>query len=383
VGFGLDRRAKSRKGRGLFRRAPNVREIGDRLGWLVRRMERAALIRAAWHKDRFVVELGMHSAAPHVMLALAADGEISVGGSTSSIGPGYHADVIARIDPILAELDYVWTDTPGDVPAAMCAWLAGELRSHDQVRLVERPFRVDAPVLTMMGPRDAAWRDAVLADPKRSEDAFAWWQTGAGHAARARALLAMWHEVPWREPIDSPERTLLEQVDADLRIAHRAELELPWPEWAAILGYLGKDDVEIRQRAGDRVATIGYRRYDLDVELSGGWTITLGGGFVGAWEDEGGRYWATDGDRAIEFTSLTATDETDSDRLLGVAPERHAVIARFTDDARRGRAEAYDDDDVHVVHGLMTCAPHVAILTCKGGDEAWALATWRSLRRGP
>ncbi len=30
---------------------------------------------------------------------------------------------------------------------------------------------------------------------------------------------------------------------------------------------------------------------------------------------------------------------------------------------------------------VLTQAPHVGILTCKGGDEAWALATWRSLRQ--
>ena len=35
-GFGIDRRAKSRKGTGLFRRAPDPRETGDRLGWLLR-----------------------------------------------------------------------------------------------------------------------------------------------------------------------------------------------------------------------------------------------------------------------------------------------------------------------------------------------------------
>jgi hypothetical protein len=58
------------------------------------------------------------------------------------------------------------------------------------------------------------------------------------------------------------------------------------------------------------------------------------------------------------------------------------VIERVTEGARCGRAEAYDDEDVHVVHGLMAAAPNVAIMTCKGSqaDEAWALATWRSLR---
>jgi hypothetical protein len=33
------------------------------------------------------------------------------------------------------------------------------------------------------------------------------------------------------------------------------------------------------------------------------------------------------------------------------------------------------------VIGLVTDAPHVGILTCKGGERAWALATWRSLTR--
>jgi hypothetical protein len=70
--------------------------------------------------------------------------------------------------------------------------------------------------------------------------------------------------------------------------------------------------------------------------------------------------------------------------LLEVAPEVHPVIERIADDTRRGRAEAYVDGGIHIVHGLMACAPHVAILTCKGSkaDEEWALATWRSLRNG-
>ena len=88
--------------------------------------------------------------------------------------------------------------------------------------------------------------------------------------------------------------------------------------------------------------------------------------------------------RSLQFTSLTANDETDSDRLLAVAPEAHPVAARWSSGEHRGRAEVSDDGDIHIVHGLMARAPHVAILTCKGAtsDEAWALATWRSLRNG-
>ncbi|HWU90499.1 MAG TPA: hypothetical protein VN253_24710, partial [Kofleriaceae bacterium] len=179
-----------------------------------------------------------------------------------------------------------------------------------------------------------------------------------------------------------------ERVDADLAAAHRAdpELALPWADWAELLGYLGTDDEhaeDVRARAhGLAPAQIGYRRHPMEIELSGGWTLELPGAFVGTWENEGERWWATDGARVVEFTSLTAESETDSDRLLAVAPEAHPVIARWAEGDHRGRAEVRDDGDIHVVHGLMARAPHVAILTCKGAtaDEPWALATWRSLR---
>ncbi|MDB4959525.1 MAG: hypothetical protein JWO36_7094 [Myxococcales bacterium] len=350
-------------------------------------MAKGQVLRAGWKQDRYVVELDCHPVAPQVVLSVEPDGELTVSGETSGIGPGYHADVLARLAPLLDELDYVWTDPEDDVPAAMCRWLAGELAADQQIKLgAVREFVIDAPVLTMLGPRDAAWRDAVLADPQRGADAFAWWHTGPGQAARSRALLAMWHEVPWREPLDKAERELMTRVDDDLRAARKAdrELELPWAEWVELLDHLGdREDEEARARAAGLTPVIGYRRHDLIVELSGGWVVQLGGGFVGAWEDDGARYWSTDGDRAIEVTTLTANEEQDSQRLLDVAPEHHPVIERMSDGARRGRAEAYIDDGVHVVHGLMASAPHVAIITCKGSaqDQAWALATWRSLRQ--
>jgi hypothetical protein len=391
VDFGIDRRARSRKTGGLFRRAPDPHDAGERLGKLVRRMEKAAVVRSGRKRERFVVELALHPAAPAATLAIDGDGELVLRAETSTIGPGYHADVLARIAPILDELDYAWVDDVdvAAVPDAMAAWLAGELRAGVTRFGLDRAFHVDAAVLTALGPRDAAWRDAVIAEPRRGADAFAWWESGPGRAAWSRAMLAMWHEVPWREPLDDAERAVMNRIDAELRAARRADpaLVMPWPEWAELLDLLGRDDehaTEVHSHVGGRPPTIGYRRHDLDVELSGGWTVRLGGAFVGRWEGDGERYWATDGDRAIEFTSLTANDEGDSDRLLEVAPERHPVIARLSDGALRGRAEAYDDDDVHVVQGLVTCAPHVAILTCKGtaADEAWALATWRSLRQG-
>lgn len=372
-----------------LRKSQAVRELGERLGLLIRRMEKDAVMRAGWGKDRYVVELDMHSAAPSVMVTLDPEGEISVTGETWRVGPGYHISAIARLDQLIDELDFTWTDEldPESVQPEMAAWFAEQLRAGKRELGVDRAFKVDAPVLTALGPRSDAWRDAVLADPLYAQDAFAWWDPETP-AAYSKAVLAMWHAVPWREPLDKDERALMKQVDADLRAARKAApaIELPWAEWAEMLGNLGHESErvdDIRTRARGAKPSIGYRRYAMEVELSGGWTLDLPGSFVGKWEDDEARYWATDGTRALEFTSMTAKEDHDADQLLAVAPQNYPVIERRSEGAMRGRAEVFDDGDMHVVHCITAVAPHVAILTCKGtvAHEAWALATWRSLHR--
>jgi hypothetical protein len=389
VGFGIDRRARSRKGKGLFRRAPDPKQIGQRLAFLLLRMKGVSS-KQAQKDDRFVAEVTFHSKAPPARLVVNSDAELSVKAQTSTLGPGYHASVLAKLDPVLDELDFVWAEPEPDPREGMCEWLASELATDDQVIIglsEARTFVCDAPVMTPLGPRDEAWRAAVLADPMKAADAFPWWNSGKGYGDLANALLAMWQEVPWREPLDIAETDLMERVELQLAAAKAAGVtELPYPEWAEILGWLGRDDkaaTDIMKLAGERKATIGYRRFDMEIALSGGWVIQVPAAFAGRWEDEDARYLASDGQRALEFTSLTAEDETDSQKLLDVAPESHQVIDRFTDGARVGRAEASDEDDFHLVHGLVAHAPHVAILTLKGrkSDEPWALKTWRSLRR--
>ncbi len=392
MGFGIAARARSRKAKGglrsLLGKAPDAREVGERLVRLARRALKGAVTDASPKR----ITLAMHPHAPPVRIVVLADGDLEITADTTSVGPGYHADILARLAPVLDELEYVLEGEDGDPRTRMAAWLAEELRAGaTQIGMpADRSFRVDAAVLTAMGPRDAAWRAAVLADPLHGADAFAWWDSGPGHDARSRALLSMWLEVPWREPLDDTERAIMEAVHEDLILARQAArgIELPWAEWAELLRHLGTDDehtARVIKRAGDARATIGYRRYPMDVELTGGWTIELGGAFVSHWDDDGEQWWATDGERVVEFTSLTADDELDSDRLLAVAPEVHPVLERICDATRRGRIEAYDSDDgTRVHHGLMATAPHVGILTCKAtaDDAAWALAIWRSLRNG-
>ncbi|HEY4240935.1 MAG TPA: hypothetical protein VGM88_14025 [Kofleriaceae bacterium] len=390
AGKGLRRRAHSRKAKGGLRailgKAPSAAEVGQRLAWLARR---------AWKKD--VTDLSTTSCtlqfvagASPVRVTVLPDGDLEVRASTHALGPGYAAYVLARMAPVLEELEFVWApDDEGDGKAAALAWLVERLREGaddpDAQVLVgmpaERVFLVDAPVLTALGPRDAAWRDAVLANPAKGADAFPWFEGGAGTEARAKALLAMWHELPWREPLDEDERAQMTEVDALLATAAKAKLPLPYGAWAELVELLGDGDRAevLRAKAAPGEPPIGYRRFDMEVGLADGWSMTLGGGFVGVWD--GDRYLATDGARSIEFTSF-ATTQGNSEALIAVAQEQYPVIERISDGPRAGRAEAYDQARFRVVHGLMAVAPHVAILTCRGDvrDEPWMLETWRSLR---
>ena len=385
MGFSFERVARSRKARGglraLFGKPPTAAEVKDRLARLLPRAWRDAEVQVTAKAIRITLD-----GLPTFRLRVLPDGELVVHGR-ADIGPALADEAIARMPPVLDELDYVWDDDGFAPRGEAVDWLADELRAGaTRVGMPEgRTFWVDAAVQTAMGPRDAAWRDAVLADPRAGADAFAWWERGPGQLERARALWAMWHEVPWREPVDKPERALMERVDADLIAAHAAApaLDLPYAEWADIIGFLG--DAERARATRKRAtgpATIGYRRFDMTVGLESGWSLRLPGAFVGAWEADNDRYWATDGARAVQVL-LVETTEADSAQLLAVAPPRYPVIEHTTDPDRHARAEMYTEDHVHVVHGIVAMAPHVAIFTFRGDarDHDWAVATWRTLRR--
>jgi hypothetical protein len=116
VGFGIDRRARPRKGPGLFRRAPDPRELAERLDRLARRMFKGAVRAPSRKRAPRSIELDLHAAAPAVIIAVTDDGELAVTGDTARLGPGYHVDVLTRLAPLLDELDYVWAE-PIDVAA--------------------------------------------------------------------------------------------------------------------------------------------------------------------------------------------------------------------------------------------------------------------------
>jgi hypothetical protein len=106
VGFGIDLRARSRKGKGLFRRAPDAREVAERLGWLTRRLYKGVRM------GKNFSQLALHPGAPPLTITVEPEAELTVRGETAPLGPGYHADALARLAPLLDDLDFVWTEPP-------------------------------------------------------------------------------------------------------------------------------------------------------------------------------------------------------------------------------------------------------------------------------
>ena len=62
-------------------------------------------------------------------------------------------------------------------------------------------FGFEGALATALGPRDDAWLERALADPRIAIDILPWWADAAdGRFLLNRALSLMWTEVRWRRP---------------------------------------------------------------------------------------------------------------------------------------------------------------------------------------
>lgn len=344
--------------RAIFGKAPSAAELGQRLERLARRILRDAAVDVSAKK----VVVKFHPHAPTGRISVLPDGDLECSIDTFALGRGYHAHVLAQLQPLLDELDFVWTT---DDEPDFLAHLREVAPTVTRIGIpVHREYIVDAPVLTALGPRDAAWQR----DPR--PDLWPWDRSGPGTRERCDALLAMWHEIPWREPLDPEEIAAMERVDRLLRVAHDHQLDVPIAAWNELRGYL-----ELEPIAGATdAAPIGYRRYDVISELDG-WKLRLPGSFLGGWKDD--VYVATDGERSLELATFAVDGEQlggehADDQLIEIAPPRFEVVAR-----KPGRRLEISE---HAVHGLVASAPHVAVLTCRG-PRAWGELVFRSLTR--
>jgi hypothetical protein len=285
----------------------------------------------------------LHPAAEEIEFVRSAPGTLSVSASTSTAGPGYHIYLCDLLDRLGADLDVVWHPPdgqagdetgyfhrrePAQVYEAMLAWLktiaqilAADLAVGDGQLLVCMPsnhhFDERWRVVSPLGALDPKWIELVAAEPECGQSFFPWWNAGqdAEYSLR-RALSHMWKDVRWRPPLSDSEAGTIEDAAEMLERAYALDpvREYPWREWKELISY-GKlattlrDEIFARAEAVNRaIPLIGYRRQDVRVDLTGGWSIRIPGALAEAWEDE--RTWyAWDATRTVRFSCFAITYE--------------------------------------------------------------------------
>ena len=350
-------------------------------------------------------------------LELSAEGAgVRLRASTGAAGPGYHRHVLA-----LAEaLDVAWApggDSTGwreardpealeevfldwlGATAAQILELAADGASGFALAMPAGvAYEHDEVVATQLGPRSFAWLEATRDDARAGVDVFPWWSAPRDAAYyRGLALVELWRTIRWRPPITDEERAAMERVATWVEKAHGLDpaLSLPWAEQSELLTLL--DEASLRAtRAHLKAQSLGparagYRRRAVHVELTGGWSLTIGGELPERWEARGtGGAW--DEGRSVFFTSFSARGDgpppTSEQTLGGMPPLDGDELFELERGTLRGLAALAElEEDGAPLYRLEAHAaqgPRAAVGTRafrRPDDREWALATWGSLRR--
>jgi len=405
--------------RGLIPRTPpGDRLLGDAAIWLSG--EYADAVRSTRQRtlENGDAELAidLHPAAPPLILTATESGRVTVAGDTAVAGPGYHRFVGRVLERLGAEVGIEWTDGDGastfvDRPNAergYLAWLGPQLaRAMVAVRRGERAIHLglaggtrytsDAAIVTVLGPRDEAWLESAIADPRIALDITPWWADATdGRYLLNRALALMWLEVRWRAPAIEGEADLLDEVHRSLSRAYPMEpgLPFPWHAWAEVCAYRNVNDAMARQ-AGGRAAKeieppvpVGYRRDAVRISHEG-WSLEIPGSYAERRTAE--EWWGGGAGRGI---TLAAT-------RTGLGDGTPMPAATFIDqfgaelgpDALNhrageilGRARLTTDTTSGVEIGILEgysairgTGAAIRISFDDPGDWQWAVETWRGL----
>jgi hypothetical protein len=351
-------------------------------------------------------------------------GRVTAAAVTAPVGPGYHTYVAQALKRLGTDLGIAWEppDTDQntgdettyfesrrreDAERRLLAWLHHRLQAARDGRSADRGpivigesarhrFEVDAPLVTSLGPRDDAWLESALSDPRVAIDVWPWWADAmdARHHLN-RALVLMWTEVRWRPPATDEERAILTETLRLLRRAYPLDpsLPYPWREWQELLAHSGTTETMAERIAAGAAAAgdaplIGYRRHPVTVEHAG-WQLTVPGSFAERRSDD--EWWGGEGGRAITVAG-TPTENGGRPMLpdtflkrvaghLGTDVLRHEAgpvvgAARLTVDAESGV-------EVAVLEGYSAVIGSGAAIRVEihdPGDWEWALDMWRSLR---
>jgi hypothetical protein len=408
--------------RGLIPRTPaGDRLLADAAIWLAG--EYADAVRSTSQRTlddgSHELTVDLHPSVTPMRIVAADSGRIAVSAQTAVAGPGYHRFIGRVLERLGTEVGIEWTDGDGattflDRPAAeqaYLAWLGPQLaRAQVAVRRGQRGihlglppgtrYTTDAAIATVLGPRDDAWLDAAITDPRVALDITPWWADATdGRYLLHRALTLLWLQVRWRAPAVEGEADLLDEVHRLLSRAFPMDpaLPYPWHAWAEVCGFRGINDQMARQAAGraarepEAVPPVGYRRDEVRISHEG-WSLEVPGWYAERRAPD--EWWGGGAGRSI---TLAATRTGLAD---GSAMPAEAFVEQFAADLGRdalshrdgevlGRARLTTDASSGVEIGVLEgysavrgSGAAVRIEFDDPGDWQWAVDTWRSLRPG-
>jgi hypothetical protein len=415
------------KEEGFFRRRiPEPEEVLQRLEMALAKALDPALCELMWvERGDASLRIGLHPAEEPIAFTLLPDNRLQCEASTASAGPGYHAclvDLLEKIGP-KCKLAWQWLDAAGTAAdatgyhehrdfARLQATMLDGLQALGR-GLLERaetatnlkvclPWNYpnlteDAPFAqTLLGPRSRAWFETLVAADGDARlacgaDAFPWWERALdGTAWRNYGLVLAWKALPWHAPASEDERHLYEQADrAFTRARELGATALPEAEIAEIQALLAATPETSPVPAPQGV---GYYRRPLEFTLNDGWYITLPG-YMYATPGERRRLIFSGGGRAVEIGTLAVESRSNNaaleERLLqGVkAASADGNLLKMQRGSLSGRAGIGETPQSGVpqwtLNGYVAAFSSIALVTITyrdPADEAWALATWQSLR---